>query len=304
MFRPEWLRWNPRFELVWLGRTQFFPPPPTHELFESISEICIGTKTRTIGDALMVSTLPRKLKAKYPHLKIYSYPRAFNPVVFRGNPAVEGISRVPSQLYGDDCSSGHGHLIQLKEQYFGLDVSDPPRPEIYLSVGETERIRSFVESHRYSDRPLCIIHAWGHTWKSVGERDFWIQLIRKNRDRFRFWQVGLIDQSPLPGCEYYFFTSRQPDQARKLFALLSQADALIGVNSGPMHIARAFGVPSAIVTRQGDVAELLKRRREAPYYLRGNWAHAFLYEENTHLEADRMDTDQLLVKATHFLASL
>ena len=252
----------------------------------------------------MVSTLPRKLKAKYPHLKIYTYPRAFNPLVFCGNPAVEGIDRLPDQLFGDDCNSGYGHLIRLKEQYFGLETSNPPRPEIYLSAGEVAGMRSFVERHRWSDRPLCLIHAWGQTRKADAKRDFWIDLIRKNSHRFRFWQVGLLDQSPLPGCEYYFFTSRRPDAARKLFALISQAHAFIGVDSGPMHIARAFGVPSAIVIRQGDIGEIWRKRREAPYYLNGNRAHTFLYEENTYLEADRLSTDQLLVKAAEFLEKL
>ena len=49
-----------------------------------------------------------------PPLKILTYPRGFNPVVFWNNPFVDGITFTPGALYGDDCCEGSGHNIQLK----------------------------------------------------------------------------------------------------------------------------------------------------------------------------------------------
>src|SRR4051812_1827166 len=93
----------PRIELRRFRQIDFFPP---HPRFEELGSICIGSKTRTIGDALILSTLPAKLKALHPNLKITTYPRAFNPVVFYGNPHVSGVSYLPKRVYGDDNSLG------------------------------------------------------------------------------------------------------------------------------------------------------------------------------------------------------
>jgi hypothetical protein len=105
-------------ELAWLRRTDFFPP--WQEDWSGLGSICIGTKSRNLGDALALTTLPAKLRARYPGLRITTFPRGFNRVVFRGNPAVSGISRAPRAAYGDDCNLGGGHLIQQKERFFGL----------------------------------------------------------------------------------------------------------------------------------------------------------------------------------------
>lgn len=294
--------WAPRVEPgAWLRRINFFPPPPD---FSRIDSICIGTKNRTIGDALMLSTLPKKLKALYPRLKILTYPRAFNPVVFRNNPHIDGCSYFPGALYGDDCNTGHGHLIQLKEQFFGLPISNPPKPEIYLSDTESRKMKQFVAKHSFSNRPLVVIHPWGHTEKSVGARDFWIRLVKENHHRVRFWQLGIERHPPIPGCDYYFFTSKRFEEARRLFALTSQARAFIGVDSGPMHVARAFGVASLVLTNRGKIQDYFVSRRQQPYFLGSNQLIGFLYEENEHLELDRLSADDSLRTASRFIEKL
>ena len=83
----------PQIELVRFSPVDFFPPKPAR--LDRLESICVGSKTRTIGDALMLSSLPRKLKKRYPSLKILTYPRGFNPVVFWNNPFVDGITFTP-----------------------------------------------------------------------------------------------------------------------------------------------------------------------------------------------------------------
>lgn len=295
------LKWHPQIELNWLRRVNYFPAAPRS--LAEIKTLCIGTKNRTLGDALLLTSLPEKLKAAYPHLRIYTYPRGLNPLVFRGNPSVEGIQRAPRALYGDDCMAGSGHHIQLKESFFGLPLSQPPRPRIYLSASERERARALVGS----GKPLCVIHPWGHTWNAAASRNFWEPLkfweplIQEWRHRVRFWQLGLEGHEKIPGCERVCFSGRHPSAVRELFALISCADAFIGVDSGPMHIARAFDVPSAVLTHHGAVGELFENRRRYPYFLKQNFRYAFLYEENSHLEADRVPTESLVLRAGEFL---
>ncbi len=154
----RWL-YTPRIELVKLSPVDFFPPKPA--TLEGFPYICIGTKTRTIGDALMLSTLPAKIRAKYPSVKVYTYPRGFNPVVFAGSPHVSGVRYLPRKLYGDDTNWGEGHLIQLKERFFEVPVSEHPKPEIHLFESEARWGKRLAEG---SASPICVIHPWGHTW--------------------------------------------------------------------------------------------------------------------------------------------
>src|SRR5262249_24053785 len=145
-----------------------------------------------------------------------------------------------------------------------------------------------------SKHPICVIHPWGNTVKTVATRHFWGSLVQRWSHSYRFWQLSLRDHEHVPGCDRYLFLPRGYRHSRKAFAAMSEAGLFIGLNSGPMHIARAFGIPSIILTQEGDIATIFRMRREAPYFLYQNWRHAFLYEENTHIDAASLSEDQLL----------
>ncbi|MBI2712483.1 MAG: hypothetical protein HYX41_06475 [Bdellovibrio sp.] len=267
-----------------------------------MESICIGTKNRTLGDSLILSTLPQKLKAAYPHLKIYTYPRGLNPVVFKGNPAVLGLQRAPLALFGDDCNWGSGHHIQVKEAYFNLPHSEPVKPNLFLETKEILFAENYLERYSRSSLPLCMIHPWGGTWPKVASRKYWEELVQRMQGEVRFWQIGMEGQPSIPGCENFLFLSKSPANARKLFALMDLADAFLGVNSGPMHVARALGIRSLILTAQGSVNKIFENRRKYAYFLKGNNAGGFLYEENFHLETDLLTHDDLIRRSEEFLS--
>src|SRR6185437_15056062 len=135
----------PQIELARFKAIDFFPPKP--ERIGELRSICIASKNRTIGDALILSALPRLLKQRYPKLKVLTYPRGFNPVVFWNNPYVDGITYLPHAIFGDDTNEGSGHLITLKENFFGLksgeDARENPRPELYPTASETRWAKEF-----------------------------------------------------------------------------------------------------------------------------------------------------------------
>ncbi|MGK5088508.1 glycosyltransferase family 9 protein [Bdellovibrionota bacterium FG-2] len=279
-----------------LGVIDFFPPGDGTSLLAAAksdnSALCIAAKSRTIGDALMLSTLPRMLKARNPGLRINTYPRAFNPSVFFNNPYVDGLSYFPARVVGDDACFGGGHLMQLKEHFFDLPGTpdEEVRPEIYLLP--EERVWGAAEIRRNlepTSKPKCFFHPWGHTWKKVVSAERWSLIMKRWGDRVSFCQVGVEGHEKIPGAHATFFLPKSFWNARKLFALLSHADLFLGVNSGPMHIARAFKVPSLIFTEEGNIEEIFRRRAEAPYYLYSNWKPAFLYKGNFHLDVPALD---------------
>ena len=292
----------PKLELGALFKTDFFPPPPSD--LGGAAQICIGTKTRTIGDALILSTLPRLLKNKYPDLEIRVFPRAFNPTVFYANPFVSGLNYMPRTLYGDDINVGLGHLVTLKEQYFDFAPSSPPRPEIYLTQTEEAWAKTQISGRQNSEtqKPLCILHPWGHTWQNITSLELWTDIVKTHSATHRFWQVGIQGHAQIPGCERWLLSPRAFRYARKLFSVIKHSDFFIGINSGPMHIARAFDRPSLILTAQGNVSEIFEKRRAYPYFLYRNWANGFLYEDNIHLDVPLLPPAQIIKSVNAFLS--
>jgi ADP-heptose:LPS heptosyltransferase len=301
-----WKNWGPqlpRIELRRFKNIEFFPPSPPR--FRAVSSICIGSKTRTIGDPLLLSTLPRKLKTLYPGLKVYTYPRGFNPVVFYGNPYVDGVQWLPDAVYGDDCNMGTGHLIQRKEHFFDVPISKPVRPEIYLTYKEeqwADQLFKQTPSHRADLLPLCILHPWGKTRSSVLSDEVWQRVVRENQENLRFWQVGIKGQTPIPGCERHLLLPRDYPHARKLFAAMSRADLFIGVDSGPMHVARAFELPSLILTNFGVEAwTIFSERQRAEKNTGEDWSRYFIYEENQHYDVIGLPAEEIMARITGFI---
>lgn len=291
-------RWIPRIELVRFKRIDFFPPPVQD--WSRLSAICIATKSRNLGDALALTTLPEKLKQVYPGLRVTTYPRAFNPVVFAGNPHVDSVQYLPDAVYGDDTNAGSGQLIQLKETFFELPISTPPHPKIYLREREKREARAFLNAAGGTDgRPWIAIHPWGHTRSRVLESQEWEGIVASHRARYRFLQVGVEGHERIPGCERYLLLPRRFHAARRLFAVLSEVQGFIGVDSAPMHVARAFDIPSLIFVGHLDPERVLKERGIAPYFLGANYLAASLYAENRNSSPENATE-----KAADFLGSL
>jgi len=279
----------------------FFPPRPN---LSKMTEMCLGTKSRTLGDALILTTLPEKLKAAHPGLRISIYPRGFNTVVFDGNPAVSGASRLPNAVYGDDCNWDKGHLIQLKERFFDLPLSNPPAPRIFLSEKEDALGRSWLEQNtRQGGLPLVILHTTGKTYASVCPTTWWEKAVAAWRGKFRFVQVGASGQGILAGIDAAHQGGRGPGDLRRMFSILKHAVFFIGVDSGPMHVARAFERPSLIYST-GWTKDFAANRNKYPWFFTQNRTDKlfFLYEGNTHVAARGLTEEGFLKAFGDFLA--
>jgi hypothetical protein len=268
-----------RIRLPSFGRTDFYPPKPAS--LSELRSLCLGSKSQALGDSLVLSALARPLKKAYPGLRITYYNRAFNPVVFYGNPAISGPDFSPKAIYGDDLNLGGGHLIQQKERFLDLPVTDDPKPELYLLEHETKWAKEWIRRQSPDSLlPVCILHPAGKTNPNVIDHAFWSQMVARWKNRVRFWQIGVQGQPRIPGCDRYLMGPKDTWHLRNDFAIISQAELFLGVDSGPMHIARAFSIPSLVLTRAEGIQELFKRRKSYPYFLFNNWKNSFIYESN------------------------
>ncbi len=290
-------------EMSWLLKPEFFPHRAEALAFKKT--ICIGTKSRNLGDALSLTPLAEQLKKKFPDLKIYTFARAFNPVVFYENPAIERVQYFPKEIFGDDCNWGEGQLIQQKQRFFDLPLcgETETRPKIYLNLKEEEWAKNFLSSIFSSSekKPLCILHPSGITWRGILPSIFWESLITKWRDAFNFLQLGLENDTPLKGAATLFFQKRSFWDARKLFAIMPHARAFIGVDSGPMHAASAFSVPSFILVVGEDPKIIFKNLQEYPYFLKKNRKFCTLYKQNYHFRADGTELSSVQIACSEYL---
>lgn len=296
-----WERW-PVVEFPRLRGIDFYPPRLDPSVLKRAKTLCLGTKNRTLGDAVVLSRLPRLLKAKYPGLSVQVYPRGFNRAVFSRNPWVSSLRYFPGQVYGDDANWGSGHLIELKEQFFHLEQEGLPRGELYLSPREKEWGQSLIQEWQGERRrPVCVIHPWGGTQSHVIDAGFWESLVARWQGRVSFVQVGIEGQRRIQGCAGYLLLPRAPRYARRLFALLAAAQGFVGVDSGPMHVASAFDLPSLILTNVSELERVFEDRKSHPYYHGRNWLLGFLYPQHQHVSVVGQSVCEIHQAADFFL---
>lgn len=288
----------PRIALYRLRPVNYLPYRPLD--LSNVKSICVGTKSRKIGDSLVLSTLPRRLKEKYPHLSVRIFPKAYNPIVFHNNPYVDGVRYLPSKVYGDDCEWGNGQIIQLKEEYFNLPQTSPPKAELYL----TEAEKNWVLEHRKkSTRPICAFHPIAAPYATPIKLDFWSKLVSRWKDKVDFWQLGFEGQQVLPGVHQAFLFNSKKSEARKMFATLSTVDFFMGLDSGPMHVARSFERPSAVFTINTEYERAFDLRKTTPYFFFNSPWDIFLYEENTHICVAKKSDTAIAEAADQFIES-
>lgn len=222
------------------------------------SSPCVGTHSTSLSDALLVTSLPTRLREKQPDARYVTLRTGFNRKVFAHHPAVQqgyfsSRSRGTEAL-GDRVELGRPglHAIQARELALGLTPSAQPKPELRLSEYERRHSAHFIQAHTQAEqkhKPLCILHAWSRKRpRGVAPVQLWDELVAARSADFRFWQVGLLHDSAIQGCDYYFMPKHgRRRSVRELFGLISQAQAFIGINAAPMHVARAFDIPSLIL---------------------------------------------------------
>lgn len=281
-------------EFTFLRKPNFFPN--RSEALTKRKHICIGTKSRNLGDALLITPLARALKKKHPDLAIRFFGRGFNPVAFYNNPFVQRRAILPDIVFGDDCLWGNGHIIELMQNFFESRLPGETKPEIYLT--RNERLNAEKAVGKYG--PFCVVHTSGFTWKDLMPIPTWERLLLPWTKKIRFIQVGIQGDQPLTCAEPYFLP-KSPWSARQLFAIMERATGFVGIDSGPMHVARAFELPSWVAIRNAEVANAFTLRKEHPHFLFGNWKRSNWYEANTHVSAS---DETIEMKLGNFLEKL
>lgn len=140
----------------------------------------------------------------------------------------------------DNCCQ-FNHVIENICVSYGFSARHI-RPTVYLTTAEQA---SALDALRDMRRPLIAVHPGGKTSPPADSPWYeqnWIEVIHRCRDAADLVQIGKHDYDKqrlgIPA----------PDTTlREMFSLIWACDAFIGFDSGPMHVAAAFEVPSLIV---------------------------------------------------------
>lgn len=211
-------------------------------------------RSGAIGDVIMASALPRRLKELWPSCRIFMATQV--PEVFEGNPHVEGVysshefdhfSRHMSFAWDLDLSYERSLSRPYWKSYAETTVfsGDEPasrwKPDLHTSQEHEDAADRLVGK----EPPLVVVHASLSTWQGKNiDPSLWHDGIAFLRERgYQVVEIG-TGSSFLHG--HTDFNIVGQTSIRILASVMRRAKLYMGIDNAPFHIAGAFGIPSIV----------------------------------------------------------
>jgi len=220
------------------GEEAWFQPRP---------ETVLVKREGMMGDVLWAGPVIRSLKASRPDARIHVATGV--PEILAGHPDIEGINDLPVNYIYDRRLEFYyeyapdRHILSGYAESAGLPDMEAD-PEIFLTAGEVWDADHRLAEIRPGPGPLIALHA-GVSWpERTWDWFFWDRLAleltaRLGADVLVLGKSPDFELTPWPGLH------NQVDLLgiREMAALMSRADLFVGLDSGPMHVAAALGLP-------------------------------------------------------------
>ena len=197
-----------------------------------------------LGDTLLTAVVCRRLKLKYPRIRLNLLTP--NPELVRHDPNVDEINQPESYVclwvsYLDhiERKDGESHVLSPTFQRLRIQIDDY-RARVYLSEQEMEEGRSLVGS---SVHPVLAFNTLSKEPVKNWPLELWLELIEKLRGHFELVHLG-NEKEPLIPSARRFAGRLSP---RQTMAVLKQARFYVGPDSFLMHAANGLDVPSVII---------------------------------------------------------
>lgn len=173
--------------------------------------------------------------------------------------------------------SGNGHFLQRLRRVLGMKVGDLPFPML-----ESTMLPSPIKNR-------VVMHfepGYHAKWQSENIRpgarvlsSQSLETMFKFCDKHRsmdLWQI-VEEGVKMPTCMLH-----RNGTTTDLIKLISTASLFIGINSGPMHVATALGIPCIVIVNFPDAAEIMLPCLKPLGLPDEQW----LYPQNVHLHQD------------------
>lgn len=253
--------------------------------------------TRLVDDYARAQGRPIKLLTSPFRPNVGQHTRESDYPIWEGNPFVQEIvnadnfnapimEAVAAEI--DNCCQ-FNHVIENILTHFQLRPS-ALRPSLYLT---TEEMRSALRRLSNLPRPLVALHPGGTTsppQKSPWHQDAWAAIVKELTGHVGFFQIAKSDFDKKCINVPHFDTT-----LREAFALIWAADAFIGFDSSPSHIAAAFQKPSLVLW---DASQKISHEESVQYSFAPATTLRWGYPQNRNLmilgERDKEITNEIV----------
>lgn len=189
-----------------------------------------------LGDVVMVTALIRELHNALPDLKIHVRVLKYLQC-FYNNPKCDSIEIGRGENSETACE---GHYIEKLCDWFALKCENL-YGELFLTNNEIRDANKLFETNR---EKLCV-HIGNPTHFSINACNKFISSFKQSK-----YEVIQLDLNTYRGIFVPEIAGANQNfrnvNLRTLFACISLSKYFIGANSGPMHIAVSFQIPSLI----------------------------------------------------------
>ena len=238
-------------------------------------------RLRSLGDCVLTTPAISLLKAHRPDLKITMIVEPRFAPVFEGNPDIDEIradacrADFAINFHGGTRSMmmtiatrakyragfGHhawsfvySHRIPRAQEILGVDRAVHTAEHLAsamfwvgVTVCDIPRAKLFADAAPQS-KPYVVIHPFAATPEKTWTAERFIEVARKLSGLDLFFLAGPGDDTAaFAGCNVW-----KNEPLARVKSLISGASLFIGNDSGPAHIAAAFGVPVVVLFGSSD----------------------------------------------------
>ena len=235
---------------------------------------CIG-----MGDVLVVEPIIKKLKQKYPNAEVNFYTaktgivdyfvhKPDNTIQIEENTLLQDVLHdKPEQIKFDLDLSYESRIgwtfIDAYAEVCGIEFDD--YEDKYPALIETIEDRALPPFGEKPSEKLAIVCGDGSGWPGkTWDLNKYAEVIKHlQANDWRVLETGVyhtdLTQSDYHECDFH-----------TMINVIKNADLYIGTDNGPMHIARAYNIPSVLIAGAA-----------LPYYTNPNREHVFYVQDNS-----------------------
>ncbi|MFP6739475.1 MAG: glycosyltransferase family 9 protein [Planctomycetota bacterium] len=216
-----------------------------------MDEVRLYRGTRSLSDALFLSTAAHELRKRSPSTRIIL--ETHWPQIFYGNPSVDAVfpsgprpgkGAIPVS-YEDPWPPPGRHVLETICSNLGMEGPDL-RTYYYELDPERIRARQIV---RPSSRPLVVVNPFSSFFAASSKQwnfhhwEKFLDLLPPEIETVRYGNP----EEPATPTEREHHREMIGVDLRVFASILRNADAFVGQESGLAHLATALGVPSVVI---------------------------------------------------------
>lgn len=215
-----------------------------------VVRLFIGSITSTaLGDNLMLTTVAREVKKRNPKARIEVLTNV--PEIFERNPDVDLVRprTETDRARFRDSFIHYGYGFPYRQHFLEyccacVNITDPIELRTYIYPSPQDQTWADAVMSELSAPPILINRGAGSkVFRKTWPLDSWQKLVEKLVCLGPVLDIG-FEREPLETRGSGYSSLAGQTTVHQLAALMAKSRALISVDSGPVHLAAAFDLPT------------------------------------------------------------